>query len=68
MSKPVYEMPAENSPRGNIFIILGEVQKILKDHGLEKDAETMLWRITQNHEAKSYDEAKNIIGEYVDVI
>lgn len=66
--KPSYEMPDEKSPRGNIFVILGEVQKVLNDNGKCKQAEEMIWRITQNHEAKSYDEAKKIIGEYVNVI
>lgn len=65
--KPKYNMPLENEPRGNIFCIIGEVDKLLKKNGQVIKANEMKHRILENHEAKSYEEAKSIIGEYVDV-
>lgn len=65
--KPKYKMPDETEPRGNIFIILGEVDRLLKKNGQAIKANEMKRRILENHEAKSYEEAKSIIGEYVDV-
>ena len=62
-----YEMPSEYEPRGNIFCIIGEVEKLLKKNGEVIKANEMKRRILENHEAKSYEEAKSIIGEYVDV-
>jgi len=65
--KPKYKMPDETEPRGNIFIILGEVDRLLKRNGNVMEAKELARRIIQNHEANSYEEAKSIIGEYVDV-
>lgn len=65
--KPKYNMPDETEPRGNIFYIIGDVDKLLKKNGQAIKANEMKRRILENHEAKSYDEAKSIIGEYVDV-
>lgn len=65
--KPKYKMPDETEPRGNIFIILGEVDRLLKKNGQAIKSNEMKRRILENHEAKSYEEAKSIIGEYVDV-
>lgn len=65
--KPKYKIPDETEPRGNIFIILGEVDRLLKKNGQAIKANEMKRRILENHEAKSYEEAKSIIGEYVDV-
>ena len=66
--KPDYCMPSESEPRGNIFCIIGEVEKLLKHNGLRQEAEELKTRILQNGEAHSYEEAKSIIGEYVNVI
>ena len=65
--KVKYKMPSESEPRGNIFCIIGEVDKLLKKNGEVIKANEMKRRILENHEAKSYEEAKSIIGEYVDV-
>ena len=67
MEKIKYKMPLENEPKGNIFNIIGEVDRILKKNGEVIKANEMKCRILENHEAKSYEEAKSIIGEYVDV-
>ena len=65
--KPKYKMPNENEPSGNIFYIIGEVDRLLKKNGQVIKANELKRRILQNAEAKSYEEAKSIIGEYVDV-
>lgn len=67
IQKPKYKMPKETEPKGNIFYIIGDVDKLLKKNGQVIKANEMKRRILENHEAKSYDEAKSIIGEYVDV-
>lgn len=67
MEKPKYKMPLETEPRGNIFCIIGEVYSLLKMNGMQSQGNEMKHRILENHEAKSYEEAKSIIGEYVDV-
>ena len=67
MEKPKYKMPKETEPKGNIFYIIGDVDKLLKKNGQVIKANEMKRRILENHEAKSYEEAKSIIGEYVDV-
>ena len=65
--KPKYKMPKETEPKGNIFYIIGDVEKLLKKNGQVIKANEMRSRIIEKHEAKSYEEAKSIIGEYVDV-
>lgn len=67
IQKPKYNMPDETEPRGNIFYIIGEVYNLLKMNGMQSQGNEMKYRILENHEAKSYEEAKSIIGEYVDV-
>ena len=67
IQKPKYKMPDETEPRGNIFCIIGEVHSLLRKNGQVIKANEMRRRILENHEAKSYEEAKSIIGEYVDV-
>lgn len=67
IQKPKYNMPDETEPKGNIFYIIGDVDKLLKKNGQVIKANEMKRRILENHEAKSYEEAKSIIGEYVDV-
>lgn len=67
MEKPKYKMPSETEPNGNIFYIISEVYNLLKLNGMQSQGNQMKYRILENHEAKSYEEAKSIIGEYVDV-
>lgn len=67
MEKLKYKMPKETEPNGNIFYIIGDVDKLLKKNGQVIKANEMKRRILENHEANSYEEAKSIIGEYVDV-
>ena len=64
MEKPYYEFPAENDPQGNIFCILGEVGNIIEPEKYKELCD----RIMTKNEAHSYGEAKQIIGEYVNVI
>ena len=61
-----------NNPRistkqdGNIFNLMGIASRTLKSAGYEEKANEMFERITFN--AKSYDEALNIISEYVEPV
>jgi len=50
---------------GNIFNLMGIVSRTLKESGQAEKANEMISKIT--NEAKSYDEALNILMEYVDV-
>jgi len=50
---------------GNIFNLMGIVSRTLKEAGEPEKAEEMIRRITSD--AKSYDEALNMLMEYVDV-
>ncbi len=68
MEKPNYILPSPNEPRGNIFVIIGEVTQLLKQKGKPKLAEELKHRIITEHQARSYNEAIKIIGEYVNVI
>lgn len=49
---------------GNIFNLMGIASKTLRQNHMEKEAKEMVIRI---EESKSYDEALNIIGEYVEI-
>ena len=49
---------------GNMFVLLGVASRTLRAHGMEKQAKEMTTRIRQ---CGSYDEALNIIGEYVNI-
>jgi hypothetical protein len=62
MNKPKCKLIGEN---GNIFNLMGIAQKTLKQNGLGNKATEMINRITNT--AKSYEEALNIISEYVEV-
>ena len=50
---------------GNIFNLMGIASKTLKRHGLREQAEEMKARI---RESKSYDDAIQIIMDYVEVV
>ena len=63
MNKPYYEFPEEHDPRANIFNILSEVGQIIEPEKYKELCE----RIMEKHEAHSYEEAKEIIKEYVNV-
>lgn len=51
---------------GNIFNLMGIASRTLKDAGYKQEATEMIERITTT--AKSYDEALNIISQYVNPI
>lgn len=63
MDKPTCKLIEEN---GNIFNLIGIASRTLKQSGLKEQAEEMQKRI-MNGEAGSYDEALQIIMEYVEV-
>lgn len=50
---------------GNIFNLMGIASRTLKRNGMREEATEMCNKITS--EAKSYDEALCIIGEYVEI-
>lgn len=52
---------------GNIFNLIGIVHRTLLDDGLETEAQEVVDRITKKGEAGSYEEALNILMEYVEV-
>ncbi len=64
MDKPKCKLIGED---GNIFNLIGIASRTLKKNGQVMQANEMTRRITQDGEAKSYDEALTIIMEYVDV-
>ena len=49
---------------GNIFNLMGIASRTLKKYNMKEEAKEMIDRITSS---KSYDEALNIIGEYVEI-
>ena len=49
---------------GNIFNLMGIASRTLRDHGMPEQAKEMAERIRASG---SYDEALNIIGEYVNI-
>lgn len=63
MDKPTCKLIGEN---GNIFNLIRIASRELKQSGLKELAEEMQKRIT-NGEAGNYDEALQIIMEYVEV-
>lgn len=52
---------------GKIFNLIGIVHRTLLDNGLETEAQEVVDRITKKGEAGSYEEALNILMEYVEV-
>ncbi len=49
---------------GNIFNLMGIASRTLRNNGMREEAKEMVIRI---EESKSYEEALNIIGEYVEI-
>lgn len=49
---------------GNIFNLMGIASKTLKEHGMSEPAEEMRNKIMASG---SYEEALNILGEYVNI-
>lgn len=49
---------------GNIFNLVGIASNTLKQNGMQKGSKEMCDRVFSSH---GYDEALNIIGEYVDI-
>lgn len=60
--KPECKLIGEN---GNIFNLMGIASTTLKHHGMREQAEEMKTRIRG---AKSYDDALQIIMDYVDIV
>lgn len=58
--KPSMRLEGQN---GNIFSILGQASRLLKDVGQKDQADEMFRRVTSSG---SYEEALHIISEYVD--
>lgn len=61
--KPECELIGQN---GNIFNLMSIASRTLKNAGQRKEADEMTKKVMS--EAHSYDEALNIIGDYVDII
>lgn len=61
MNKPKCKLIGQN---GNIFNLLAIASKCLKKNGMEGRAAEMTHKVFN---AKSYEEALSIIGEYVDI-
>ena len=60
--KLIYE---SNGPTANIFSIIGNCQKILKKQNRPEEAKEVFTRVNNS---QSYEEALEIIGEYVELI
>ena len=54
-----------NGESGNIFAIMGKARQVMIIEGRKQDADHMITRVTHSG---SYDEALEIIAEYVDLI
>ena len=50
------------APEGNIYAVMANASQIINDKGISKE---MVKRVTQT--ARSYNEALDIIGEYVEL-
>ncbi len=50
---------------GNIFNLVGIASRTLKRNGMQEESKEMSNRVFNSH---SYDEALDIIGEYVEVV
>lgn len=51
---------------GNIFNLMGIASRSLKTNGMSEEAKEMVEKIETT--AKSYDEALNIISDYVEIV
>ena len=61
MEKPKCALIGQN---GNIFNLVGIASRTLKQNGMREEAKEMSDKVFSSH---SYDEALNIIGEYVEI-
>ena len=61
MIKPKFALIGQD---GNIFNLVGIASRTLKQNGMKEEAKEMSNRVFSSH---SYDEALNIIGEYVEI-
>jgi hypothetical protein len=61
MNRPVCELIGED---GNVFNLIGKASKCLKRAGLKEQAEEMTQKVFASG---SYNEALQIIGEYVEI-
>lgn len=60
--KPECKLIGEN---GNIFNLMGIASNTLKEHGMKEQAEEMKARI---RESRSYDDAIQVIMDYVKIV
>lgn len=65
IEKPECKLIGEN---GNIFNLIALASRCLTEHNMKEQAEEMKRRIIEKEEAHSYEEALNIIGEYVEIV
>ena len=61
MEKPKCALVGQD---GNIFNLVGIASRTLKQNGMREHAKEMSDKVFSSH---SYDEALNIIGEYVEI-
>lgn len=59
--KPECQLSGED---GNIFNLAGKAGRVLKEHNMKDEAKEMQNRI---FDCSSYDEALDVIGDYVEV-
>lgn len=62
-TKPIYF--DSTGPTGNIFFILGKVQRVLMDLGKHEEASNVSGEVLSSH---SYEEALAIMRKYVELI
>lgn len=62
MNKPKCALIGQD---GNIFNLVGIASRTLNRNGMQEESKEMSNRIFNSH---SYDEALNIIGEYVEIV
>ena len=62
MEKPECKLVGED---GNIFSLMGLASRALKKAGLVEQAKEMTSKVTK---CESYEDALNVIGEYVEVV
>jgi hypothetical protein len=61
------ELPIEQFPYGeNVFVLIGSVRRALRHAKRYEEAENLIKRIES--ECKTYDEAVNVLQEYVELV
>lgn len=66
MDKPIYEMPDETSPEGNVFLIIGSVSDTLK---LARFSPSVANEFRNKaYGCGSYEEVKELVEDYCEVV